>query len=123
MNFSPDGAWIMFDSPDEDQGCRSSTMPGRLNDTWVVRPDGSEPRIIARAALPIQWSDDSRSVLVESQLSRPDAPHGGVIRAFVDGSPAELVYAYTEADRNPSVKCHPYGVLTKMYRGVTKSPR
>ena len=117
MNWSPDGAWIMYVSPNANQRCVRTTSSSRLMDTWLVRADGTDAHPIARAALPVQFSDDSRSVLVESQEHRPDAPLGGVIRVFVDGSPAELVYAYTDADRNVDELCHPYGVYTKLYRG------
>jgi hypothetical protein len=117
MNWSPDGAWIMYIAEAANQSCMRSYRPSRLVDTWLVRADGTESHLAAGSAFPMQWSDDSLSVLVESQLPRQDAPLGGVIRVFVDGRSSELVYAYREQDRDTGEICHPYGVLTKMYRG------
>ena len=88
MSWSPDGAWIMYHRLSPDQSCaRISASSSRRHDTWLVRADGTEPREIAPFAFPMEWFDEGRSVLVESQVARPDAPLGGVLRAFVDGSP------------------------------------
>jgi hypothetical protein len=119
MTWSPDGAWITYLAEAANPMCATGN---NLMDTWVIRPDGTDAHIVARSAYPIGWADDSRSVIVESQQPRPRAPLGGVIHAYVDGSPPDLIYPYAEADRTGTA-CHPYGVLTKMYRGMHRSAR
>ena len=117
MQWSPDGAWILYSSLSHDQSCAViSASSSRRYDAWVVRADSTDAHEIAPFAFPMEWSDDSRSVLVESQLARPDAPLGGVLRAFVDGRPTELVYPYAATD-DQDEHCHIYGVATKAYRG------
>jgi dipeptidyl aminopeptidase/acylaminoacyl peptidase len=120
MLWSPDGAWIMYQILSPDQSCaNTSAFSNRRYDTWLVRSDGSDAREIAPFSWSMAWADDSRSVLAESQITRPDAPLGGVIRVFVDGGPPELVYPYTAADRIAEY-CHRYGVTTRSYRGVSR---
>lgn len=120
MQWSPDGSWIAYFALASDQTCAQTSISSWLHfDTWLIRPDGTDAHPIAPSAFPIEWSADSRSILVESQVARPDAPLGGVIRVFLDDDRTELVYPYTEADRIPDAFCHEYGVATKPYRGVS----
>ena len=113
-----DGQWIAYETESAEPTC--ATGSNRLA-VWIVRPDGSDAHVFADNALALYWADDSRSFVVASSQARPDAPLGGVIHAFLDGSAPELVYAHTEADDNGDGKsCHRYGSLTKFYRALSR---
>jgi TolB protein len=79
--WSPDGDRIAFIRWREPDG---------VSEAWIMRPDGSGRRAIARGVESVAWSFDGKSLLCE--ISEP-AARSGVYRYPLDGSAAERIGA------------------------------
>lgn len=119
MNWSPDGQWIGYETVAAQPTCTGGT---NRRAAWVVRPDGTDAHLLADGALPLYWAVDSRSMIVESLAPQPGAPLGGVVHAFLDGSPSQVIYPYAATDAT-GLGCHPYELITKFYRGMARGIR
>lgn len=119
MNWSPDGQWIGYEAPSTPPTCSGGTD---RRGVWLVRPDGTDAHLLVDGALGLYWAGDSRSMIVQSQVPQPGAPLGGIVHAFLDGSPSQLIYAHAAADAT-GIGCHPYGLIAKFYRGMAPGMR
>jgi TolB protein len=73
---SPDGKWIAFDS----NRLRAAADPPYTSDLFLMHPDGTEQRHLARGSS-VSWSPDSRNIAFHASASgvgRPINPLGWV---------------------------------------------
>lgn len=99
--FSPDGTWVEL-GRFVNLGSSSCTA-----DLYVMRPDGSELRMLLANAWPAGWSPDGRLIAESAvELDAPGslahgpagAPYGGIFLLRPDGTDMTVATAYTAAD-------------------------
>jgi dipeptidyl aminopeptidase/acylaminoacyl peptidase len=108
--WSPDGAWIAY-LRDAGRGSRC------VVDLSIVRPDGTDARLVFRDAPAIDWDADSSGLIVETDQPVPGGPLGAIAEIGLDGAVKKVLLPLDLTDDNGST-CHPYSLLTHWYRGT-----
>ena len=108
--WSPDGAWIAYL---RDTGSGQACWV----DLSIVRPDGSDRRLVLRNSLPVAWAADSSGLILESDLALPGAAFGAMVDVALNGTVRRVILPLQDTDVN-SWLCHPNGMLSHWYRGT-----
>ena len=108
--WSPDGRWIAY-ARDSGRGSRC------VVDLTIVRPDGTDTRLVRRDSPAVAWDADSSGFVVETDEPLEGAPLGAMLDVRLDGSVRQLLLPLEPAD-NEGGTCHPYVLLSHWYRGT-----